>query len=122
MIEAARQSGVCTSFMVWGIGDGGADSWLAQPGAPLPMATPYDSNLKPKPSFTALLDGLSDQGPLQRPLSRRRLLQGAGALAAAMMLGEACGSSTSPRPLASAAARLSATAPATTPARHPGLP
>lgn len=59
MLRAAHDSGVCESFTVWGIGDGGADSWLAQPGTPLPMATPFDGNLKPKPFFGALLKGLA---------------------------------------------------------------
>jgi endo-1,4-beta-xylanase len=57
MLKAARDSGVCRDFSVWGIGDGFADRWLQRPGAPAPMATPFDGNLQPKPFFTALLDG-----------------------------------------------------------------
>jgi endo-1,4-beta-xylanase len=59
MLRAARDSGVCESFTVWGIGDGVADKWLQQPGAPAPMATPFDGQLRPKPFFSALLKGMS---------------------------------------------------------------
>ena len=58
-LRAARDSGVCRDFSVWGIGDGVADSWLRRPGAPAPMATPFDGQLHPKPFFAALLAGLA---------------------------------------------------------------
>jgi endo-1,4-beta-xylanase len=59
MLRAARDSGVCRDFSVWGIGDGVADSWLQRPGAPAPMATPFDGSLHAKPFFDALLAGLA---------------------------------------------------------------
>jgi hypothetical protein len=68
-------------------------------------------------------DPLADpllSSPLLRPLSRRRLLQGAGALAAAMVLGDACGSNTSPSPQASALGRtLTSPVPLTSPSAAP---
>ncbi|MDA8201906.1 MAG: endo-1,4-beta-xylanase, partial [Chloroflexi bacterium] len=59
MLAAARASGVCRDFSVWGIGDGFADRWLDRPGAPAPAATPFDADLRPKPFFAALLQGLA---------------------------------------------------------------
>lgn len=59
MLKAVRDCGVCQSFTVWGIGDGVADQWLQQPGAPAPMATSSDGNLQPKPFFAALLAGIA---------------------------------------------------------------
>jgi endo-1,4-beta-xylanase len=59
MLRAARDSGVCRDFSVWGIGDGVADSWLQRPGAPAPAATPFDGQLRPKPFFQALLAGFA---------------------------------------------------------------
>ncbi|MBF6604212.1 MAG: endo-1,4-beta-xylanase [Chloroflexi bacterium] len=59
MLRAARDSGVCRDFSVWGIGDGVADRWLQRPGAPAPTATPFDGQLRPKPFFSALLKGMS---------------------------------------------------------------
>ena len=56
MLRAARGSGVCRSFTLWGIGD--AYSWLVFAlGRAHADGTPFDGNLKPKPFFTALLDG-----------------------------------------------------------------
>ena len=59
MLHAARESGVCKSFSVWGIGDGISDNWLQRPNAPAPMATPFDGSLHAKPFFDALLAGLA---------------------------------------------------------------
>ncbi|MHB8460620.1 MAG: endo-1,4-beta-xylanase [Candidatus Limnocylindrales bacterium] len=59
MLGAAGASGVCRDFTVWGIGDGVADKWLQRPGAPAPIATPFDGQLRPKPFFSVLLKGMS---------------------------------------------------------------
>jgi endo-1,4-beta-xylanase len=59
MLKAARASGVCRDLTRWGLGDGVGDKWLQRPGAPAPMASPYDGNLQPKPFFTALLQGMA---------------------------------------------------------------
>ena len=57
MLKAVRESAVCESFTVWGIGDGTADKWIQTTGR-APIATPFDAGLKPKPFFTALLRGM----------------------------------------------------------------
>ena len=59
MLKAVRDSDVCESFTLWGIGDGTADQWLQQPRAPAPMATSYTADLQPKPFFAALLKGFA---------------------------------------------------------------
>ncbi len=65
------------------------------------------------------MDGDRASIPVPGLLSRRRLLHSAGALAAAMVLWEACGSGTlSPRPVVSAG-RLVTPLPATPPAPAP---
>lgn len=58
VLRAVRDSGVCKSFTLWGLGD--ATSWLvAAMGKPHAAPTPFDDNLKPKPFFAALLKGLA---------------------------------------------------------------
>ncbi|MGC8635392.1 MAG: endo-1,4-beta-xylanase [Candidatus Limnocylindrales bacterium] len=57
MVRAARDSGVCRNFTVWGIGDA-YEAFFA--GSPTRAeATPFDAELRPKPFYNALLAGLS---------------------------------------------------------------
>lgn len=55
MLAACRESGVCKSFAVWGIGD--KYSWLEN-GASNADPTLFDDKLNPKPAYFALLDQL----------------------------------------------------------------
>lgn len=57
-LGAIRDSGVCRSLTLWGLGD--ASSWLVVAiGKPRAAPTPYDDHLKPKPFYGALLKGLA---------------------------------------------------------------
>jgi endo-1,4-beta-xylanase len=61
MMTACINSGVCTAFMTWGIGD--AVSWITSPYSvvyktPTPDAAPlmFDINYQPKPAYFAVLE------------------------------------------------------------------
>ena len=63
MLEACIESGVCKSFVVYGVGD--KYSWLETDTVNVPNFSPdadptlYNDNLKPKLSYYALLDRLN---------------------------------------------------------------
>ena len=68
MLEAALESGVCSNFGIWGIGD--KYSWIEWDktyplNSPIGDPTPFDDDYSPKPAYFAMLDVLKNAAGLR---------------------------------------------------------